>query len=131
MPHERSARLVMVDDRAADTVPVSVTVLRVEHNSGGPRGLLALADVEIAIEGIAFVLHGVRVISTGPRSRCAATPCHRIANGRLADTITLPPELARAVGNAVLDEFDRQAASAGRPIALSPLDALRLRALRR
>jgi hypothetical protein len=113
----------MADDRA-DTVPVSVTVLRLDHG-GGQRGLLALAEVEIAIEGIAFTLHGVRVISTGPRSRCAATPCHRIANGRLADTITLPPELARAVGNAVLDEFDRQASSAGRPVGHSPLDMLR------
>jgi len=33
--------------------------------------------------------HGVRVVGTGPRSRGIAAPCYRIANGRLADAISL------------------------------------------
>jgi DNA-binding cell septation regulator SpoVG len=54
----------------------------------------------------AFVLHGVRVIKTGPRQRGIAAPAHRVANGRLADTITMPPELASAIATAVLDDYD-------------------------
>jgi len=87
-----------------ETQLVTATVLRVERIDSGR--LLALASVEIEIAGVAFVLHGVRVIKTGPRQRGIAAPAHRVANGRLADTITMPPELARAIADAVLDEFD-------------------------
>jgi hypothetical protein len=88
----------------ADTVAVSVTVLHVERVAAGR--LLALAEVEVEISGVAFTLHGVRVIKTGPRSRGIAAPCYRVANGRLADAISLPPELTAAVAGAVLDEYD-------------------------
>jgi DNA-binding cell septation regulator SpoVG len=73
---------------------------------GPAAGAGALASVEIEIAGVVFVLHGVRVIKTGPRQRGIAAPAHRVANGRLADTIAMPPELARAIANAVLDEYD-------------------------
>ena len=89
-------------DRATERVTASV--LRIERADAGR--LLALAEVEIEIAGVAFTLHGVRVISTGPRSRGVAAPCCRVANGRLADAISLPPELAAAIAGAVLDEFE-------------------------
>ncbi len=97
-----------------ETVAVSATVLRIKRADAGR--LLALAEVEIEIAGIAFTLHGVRVIRTGPRSRCVAAPFCRVAGGRLADAISLPPELSAAIGNAVLDEYDamRRAAGAAR-----------------
>lgn len=88
----------------ADTVTVTATVLRIERIDSGR--LLALASVEILIAGIAFTLHGVRVIRTGPRSRGIAAPCHRVANGRLTDAISLPPELSDAIASAVLDVYD-------------------------
>jgi hypothetical protein len=94
-----------------DTVTVAATVLRIKRADAGR--LLALAEVEIEIAGIAFTLHGVRVISTGPRSRCVAAPYCRIAGGRLADAITLPPELSAAIGTAVLDEYDAMLRAAG------------------
>lgn len=82
-----------------ETVTVTATVLQIKRAEA--RSLLALADVEIEIAGVSLTLHGVRVIKTGPRSRGVAAPCHRVANGRLADAISLPPELARAV-----DEYE-------------------------
>ena len=88
----------------AETVTVTATVLRVERVAAGR--LLALASVEILVAGVAFTLHGVRVIRTGPRSRGVASPCYRIASGRLADAVELPPELTGAIADAVLDEYD-------------------------
>ena len=88
----------------SETVAVTATVLRITRATAGR--LLALAEVEIEIAGVAFTLHGVRVIGTGPRSRRVAAPCYRVAGGRLADAISLPPELVRAIGNAVLDEYE-------------------------
>jgi DNA-binding cell septation regulator SpoVG len=76
-----------------DTVSVTATVLRVKRAEVGR--LLALAEVEIEIAGVAFVLHGVRVVKTGPRSRGIAAPCFRLAGGRLADAIHVT---FRAVG---------------------------------
>jgi hypothetical protein len=89
---------------APDTVTVSATVLQIKRADAGR--LLALAEVEIEIAGVAFTLHGVRVIKTGPRSRGVAAPCVRVAGGRLAEAISLPPELTAAIASAVLDEYD-------------------------
>ncbi len=89
---------------ADDTIPVTATVLRIERADSGR--LLALAEVEIEIASIAFILHGVRVVKTGPRSRGIAAPCYRVANGRFADAISLPRELTAAVASVVLDEYD-------------------------
>lgn len=107
---------------AADEIQlVTATVLRVERIDSGR--LLALASVEIEIAGVAFVLHGVRVIKTGPRQRGIAAPAHRVANGRLADTITMPPELARAIANAVLDEYDELRRPSPAPVENRPAAA--------
>lgn len=86
------------------TLPVTATLLKIQRAESGR--LLALADVEIEIAGIALRLHGVRVIATGPRQRGVAAPGYRMATGRLADAVTLPPELARAVADIVLDEYE-------------------------
>jgi DNA-binding cell septation regulator SpoVG len=96
---------------SADTASVAVTILSLERSERGR--LLALASVEIEIAGVAFVVHGVRVIRTGPRSRGIAAPCYRVADGRLADAVTLPPELAIAV----LDQYEAIVAPARQPIA--------------
>ena len=88
----------------AETVQVAATVLRIVRAARGP--LLALAEVEIEVAGFAFVLHGVRVIRTGPRSRGVAAPHCRVASGRLAAAISLPPELSRAIAEVVLDEYE-------------------------
>ena len=87
-----------------DTVTVAATVLGLKCVDAGR--LLALAEVELEIAGIVFTLRGVRVIKTGPRSHGVAAPCYRGANGRLADAISLPPELAQAVAGVVLDEYE-------------------------
>jgi DNA-binding cell septation regulator SpoVG len=102
-----------------DTVPVTVTVLRIERVESGR--LLALAEVEIDIAGVALVLHNIRVLKTGPRSRGIAAPCCRVANGRLADAVSLPPELAKAIANAVLDEYGARRRSPAPEFARPPV----------
>jgi len=94
------------DERAMgdDTVSVTATVLSIKRVDSGR--LLALASVEILIAGVAFTLQGVRVVRTGPRSRGVASPSCRVANGRLAAAVALPPELARAIADVVLDAHD-------------------------
>jgi stage V sporulation protein G len=89
-----------VDD---DSALAHVTVLRVERVRAGR--LLALAEVEIVVDGVGISLHGVRVVKTAPRSRGVQAPAYR-HDGVARPAVTLPPELARAVANAVLDEFD-------------------------
>ena len=87
-----------------NTELVSATVLRIERAAVGR--LLALADAEIEIAGVAFTIRGIRVVKTGPRSRGVAAPCFRVASGRLAAAIEMPPELAAAIAGAVLDAYD-------------------------
>ena len=55
----------MNDGGAAETVPVNVTVLKVEPVAGSRR-LLGLAEVEIDIDGVVIGVHGLRVVSLGP-----------------------------------------------------------------
>lgn len=93
-----------VDDGDGDTVSVSATVLRVRRVEQGR--LLALASVEILIAGVSFLVHGVRIIKTGPRSKGVAAPRCRLAGGALADAIELPPELSAAIAGVVLDEYE-------------------------
>ncbi|HWB52205.1 MAG TPA: hypothetical protein VG651_24070 [Stellaceae bacterium] len=89
---------------ARETVNVTATVLRLDRAESGR--LAALASVQIEIADVAFVVHGVRIIRTGPRAHGIAAPCYRMATGRLADAISLPPELTHAIVEVVLDEFD-------------------------
>ena len=93
-----------------ETVSVAVTVLRLDRVAAG--GLLALAAVEIDIAGVVLTLHGVRVIRTGPRSRGVAAPFCRVAKGRLAEAISLPADVTRAIGEVVLDEYEGLVATA-------------------
>jgi DNA-binding cell septation regulator SpoVG len=91
-------------DSPRQTVDVTATVLRLDRAEAGR--LAALASVQIEIAGVAFVIHGVRIIRTGPRAHGIAAPCYRMATGRRADAISLPPELIHAIAEVVLDEFD-------------------------
>jgi DNA-binding cell septation regulator SpoVG len=107
------SQLVDQPDPDPETVAVTATVLQLKRAAIGR--LQALADVEIEIAGVAFVVRGIRVIKIGPRSRGVAAPRCRIAAGRLAEAVSLPPELTAAIGNVVLDEYDamRRAAAPG------------------
>lgn len=79
------------------------SVTRVSH----PH-LLALASAEIEVGGIAFRVDGIQVVSG--RNRGFATvlvklPTYRGSDGAWRPAVTLPPELERPLGNAVLAAY--------------------------
>lgn len=91
-----------------DTAAVSVHVLSVQPVKAKGK-LLALASVEIDVEGITFILHGVQVVrSKDPKTGAEAVgvdlPRYRSSDGSWQQALTLPPELRKPIAHAVLDE---------------------------
>ena len=91
-----------MDDRAV----VEVTVL--EAKPVRSRRLVALASVELAVGGVAFVVHGVQVVAardprTGRPGAAVFPPHHRTADGKWRDSLDLPQELEDPLGRAVLE----------------------------
>ncbi|HLO77974.1 MAG TPA: hypothetical protein VK196_16085 [Magnetospirillum sp.] len=79
------------------------SVTRVTH----PH-LLALASAEIEVGGIAFRLDGIQVVAG--RARGFATvqvklPTYRASDGAWRPAVSLPPELERPLGDAVLAAY--------------------------
>ncbi|MGE5477216.1 MAG: hypothetical protein ACM3Q1_11205 [Bacteroidales bacterium] len=79
------------------------SVTRVTH----PH-LLALASAEIEVGGIAFRVDGIQVVAG--RNRGFPTvqvklPTYRGSDGSWRPAVTLPPELERPLGNAVLAAY--------------------------
>ena len=87
----------------AETTLVNVTVLKVEPVAGSRR-LLALAEIEIDIDGIVIGLHSVRVVNLGPRELGIEAPAWRTGTAP-QPAISLPPELQAAIADAVLDAY--------------------------
>ncbi|TAN59226.1 MAG: hypothetical protein EPN26_00275 [Rhodospirillales bacterium] len=68
----------------------------------GNGGLIALADAEVLVDGVSIQVHGLRV-SRLPDGRLGVeAPTTRNEAGRWVPSITLPPELGRAMTSAVL-----------------------------
>jgi hypothetical protein len=91
-----------MDDRAV----VEVTVLEAKPVRSGR--LVALASVEIAVGGVAFVVHGVQVVAardprTGRPGAAVFPPHHRAADRKWRSTLDLPPELEDPLGRVVLE----------------------------
>lgn len=84
-----------------DTAAVAVEVLRLDPVNRGP--LLALAVVEIEVDGIALRLQGVRVLRNPGGVECAA-PVFRGPDGRWYPAAVLPPEVQQAIADVVLDQ---------------------------
>jgi stage V sporulation protein G len=88
----------------SDTVSVSFEVVSVTRLHRAGR-LLALATVEIDLDGVALTLHGVQVIQL-PNGRLQCRAAHyRAQTGTWAPCITLPDELERAIGREILAGF--------------------------
>ena len=90
----------------ADTTTVEATVLEVQPVGKGK--LIALASVELMLDGVSFVVHGVQVLQvrhpeTGAVASGVALPCYRAPDGSWKPAIDLPPELREPIGAAVLD----------------------------
>lgn len=81
---------------------VSITVLSVEPVKFGR--IFALASVEVDIDGVLVVVHGVRAI-VHPIGTRIDLPMFRDENGAWRHAITLPDEISGPIGRAVLDEL--------------------------
>src|ERR1700732_3690650 len=85
---------------------VSITVLSVKRVKLGK--IFALASVEIDIDGVLLVIHGVRAISVHPLGTRIELPTYREEHGVWRRAITLPDEICGPcgpMGRAVLDEL--------------------------
>ena len=83
----------------AETAPVTIHVLNLhpcQHSD-----LLALADVEIMVAGISFVLHGVQ-LRADKHKTMVTLPCYRDSTGDWSAAVTLPDELCGPVGDVMI-----------------------------
>lgn len=87
---------------ATETSTVSVTVRHIEPATGGP--LVALASVEILIDGVALVVQGIRIVRRPPRIAVEA-PLFRCGAAWLP-AILFPDDLGQPLADAVLDAYD-------------------------
>ena len=87
-----------------DTLPVTftVTALRRLHSTGR---LLALATVDLDLDGVAMTLHGVQVTRLPNGSLQCSAPRYRTPTGEWAPAVTLPDELEVAIGAEVIAAF--------------------------
>jgi hypothetical protein len=82
---------------------VSITVLSIKPVKLGK--IFALASVEVDIDGVLLVIHGVRAMRAQPMGTRIDLPVYRDENGVWRRAITLPDEISGAIGKAVLDEL--------------------------
>ena len=82
---------------------VSITVLSIKPVKLGR--IFALASVEIDIDGLVLVLHGVRALRLQPIGTLIDLPMFRDENGVWQHAVTLPDEISGPIGKAVLDEL--------------------------
>jgi hypothetical protein len=82
---------------------ISITVQSVKPVKFGR--IFALASVEVDIDGVLVVVHGVRAIRVHPIGTRIDLPMFRDENGAWRHAITLPDEISGPIGRAVLDEL--------------------------
>ena len=82
------------------TTTVQITVLHLVPTQG--RGnLLALADVEVLLDGVSIILHGVQVCATSERTE-VRLPKYRAPDGTWMAAISLPDGVKGPMGDAVI-----------------------------
>lgn len=82
---------------------VSITVLSIKPVNFGR--IFALASVEIDIDGVVLVIHGVRAMRAQPMGTRVDLPVFRDENGMWQRAVMLPDEICGPMGKAVLDEL--------------------------
>ncbi len=87
-----------------DTSPATVEVLSVTL-SRAPGRLIALAVVEVVLDGVPIVLQGVRVLRRADGMAVVQMPAYRHQSGELLPAVVLPEELDEAVQRQVLQEL--------------------------
>jgi hypothetical protein len=87
-----------------DTIGVSFTVTELRRLRSAGH-LLALATVEIDLDGVALTLHGVQVLRL-PNGKLQCRAAHyRAQTGQWLPAVTLPEELEVAIGREILAAF--------------------------
>lgn len=94
-------------DVSSETALVTVTVLNVQAVQKGQ--IMALAAVEIELDGVVFTVNGLQVIRTRePASSREATgvalPRYRAPDGQWRPAVDLPGELREPVTMAILEQ---------------------------
>jgi hypothetical protein len=80
----------------ASTSTVTFTVIEVERVAGAGR-LIALAAIELELDGVALVVQGVRVVRQDRRIATEAPRFRDPRTGRWLPALILPDELGRAI----------------------------------
>ena len=80
----------------AATTIVTFTVTDVEHVRGAGR-LVALAKVELELDGVVLVMQGVRVIRQRDRITTQAPRIRDHRTGELVPALIVPDELGQAI----------------------------------
>src|ERR1700722_16600215 len=96
----------------AETRAVSITVLAVTSAQAGR--LFALASVEIDIDGIQVQVHGIRALRVAPAGTRIELPKFRAAAGMMRPAVSLPDEVRRPIGDAVLEALIERGLAARR-----------------
>jgi len=83
-----------------DTTTAVITVLNITPLANAGK-LLALADVELVLDGVSLVIHGVQVRADGDGTK-VALPRYRSPAGEWMAAISLPDEVREPMGDAVI-----------------------------
>jgi stage V sporulation protein G len=95
------SRFATVVDPAPALGTVGISVVDVQSVNAGK--LFALATVEIDIDGIIVVVHGIQALRADPAGTRIEYPKYRDASGVWRTAVTLPDEMKGPIGDAVLD----------------------------
>ncbi len=82
-----------------ETSTATITVLTITPVHAGR--LLALADVELLIDGVSVILHGIQVRADGSKTEITL-PNYRAPDGSWRTAVTLPDEIRGPMGDAVI-----------------------------
>ena len=107
-----------MDKRTSDDVPsaastaVRITVIDVQPLEAGK--LFGLATDEIDIDGIIVAIHGIQAVQTQGAGIQIDPPKFRDAGGQWRTAVTLPDEIKKGIGQAVMDAMVERGISASR-----------------
>ncbi len=103
------------------TATVTFIVTRVERLSGTGR-LVALATVEIDLEGVVIVVQGVQVIRHRGRITTQAPRFRNPRTGIWSPAVILPDELGSAIARELHQELLRQPSCVAITDAIGPVE---------
>jgi stage V sporulation protein G len=83
-----------------DTTTAVITVLSIIPLANAGK-LLALADVELVLDDVPLIIHGIQVRADGDRTEITL-PKYRSPSGEWKTAITLPDEVRGVMGDMVI-----------------------------